>query len=214
MALTLLDPHIYLASASPRRRTLLAQIGIRHQHLRVRVDETPGIRERPASFTLRMALAKARAGWQSLSAKVARPVLGADTVVVVDEQIFGKPNSRGDALSMLQQLSGRTHEVFSAVALVHGTLEDSRLQRSRVEFRHLDAAECLRYWESGEPADKAGAYAIQGYGGTFVRRLEGSYSGVMGLPLYETWELVTAFGISPDAASIPPIQSRPEDTQS
>jgi septum formation protein len=208
------EPHIYLASASPRRRILLAQIGVRHRRLSVRIDETPAPRERPAGFALRMALAKARAGQQSLNAGDRRLVLGADTVVVVDEQIFGKPDSREHALSMLRQLSGRVHEVLSAVALVYGTREATRVQRSRVEFRPLDAAECQRYWDSGEPLDKAGGYAIQGYGATFVRRLEGSYSGVMGLPLYETWELLAELGFAIDPPPPPRARTPAGDGQS
>ncbi|HXH03274.1 MAG TPA: Maf family protein [Candidatus Competibacteraceae bacterium] len=187
---------IYLASASPRRRELLAQINVAFDVLQVEVDETPLPAETPADYVARLALAKARAGWERLETRPPRPVLGADTAVVIDGRILGKPRDRDDGLAMLALLSGREHQVLSAVALVQGGREALRVQLSRVRFRPLSAAECAAYWASGEPADKAGAYAIQGLAALFVQALEGSYSGVMGLPLYETGELLTEFGIA------------------
>jgi len=184
---------IHLASQSPRRRELLAQIGIRHDVLEVEVDETPRGGEAPAEYVLRLALAKARAGHRL---RPDRPVLGADTAVVQDDRILGKPLDRQDAAAMLAQLSGREHRVLTAVALV-GDREETRLSVSRVRFRPIDAAEAAAYWETGEPADKAGGYAVQGLGALFVESIGGSYSGVMGLPLFETGELLRRAGIAP-----------------
>lgn len=184
---------IHLASQSPRRRELLAQIGIRHDVIDVEVDETPRAGEAPAEYVLRLALAKARAGHRL---RPDRPVLGADTAVVQDDRILGKPLDRQDAAAMLAQLSGREHRVLTAVALV-GDREDTRLSVSHVRFRPIDAAEAAAYWETGEPADKAGGYAVQGLGALFVESIGGSYSGVMGLPLFETGELLRRAGIAP-----------------
>ena len=184
---------IHLASQSPRRRELLAQIGIRHDVIAVEVDETPRAGEAPAEYVLRLALAKARAGHRL---RPDRPVLGADTAVVQDDRILGKPLDRQDAAAMLAQLSGREHRVLTAVALV-GDREETRLSVSRVRLRPIDAAEAAAYWETGEPADKAGGYAVQGLGALFVESIGGSYSGVMGLPLFETGELLRRAGIAP-----------------
>lgn len=184
---------IHLASQSPRRRELLAQIGIRHDVIDVEVDETPRAGEAPAEYVLRLALAKARAGHRL---RPDRPVLGADTAVVQDDRILGKPLDRQDAAAMLAQLSGREHRVLTAVALV-GDREETRLSVSHVRFRPIDAAEAAAYWETGEPADKAGGYAVQGLGALFVESIGGSYSGVMGLPLFETGELLRRAGIAP-----------------
>ena len=184
---------IHLASQSPRRRELLAQIGIRHDVIGVEVDETPRAGEAPAEYVLRLALAKARAGHRL---RPDRPVLGADTAVVQDDRVLGKPLDRQDAAAMLAQLSGREHRVLTAVALV-GDREETRLSVSRVRFRPIDAAEAAAYWETGEPADKAGGYAVQGLGALFVESIGGSYSGVMGLPLFETGELLRRAGIAP-----------------
>lgn len=184
---------IYLASASPRRRELLEQIGVRFEVMIAPVDESRHSDEAPELYVSRMALEKARAGLARRAA--ARPVLGADTAVVVDGDVLGKPRDRADALNILQRLSGRTHHVYTAVALVDDEREASRLSVSAVSFRVLSEDERARYWVSGEPADKAGAYAIQGRGAVFVSRIEGSYSGVTGLPLFETAELLRAFGV-------------------
>jgi septum formation protein len=186
---------IYLASNSPRRRELLDQIGVTHRVLRVEVDEAARPGEAAAELVQRLALAKAQAGCLALPQEDGRPVLGADTVVVCGGRVLGKPRDRADALAMLAALSGRTHEVLTAVALADRRQERVLLSRSRVGFRDISAAEAEAYWASGEPADKAGAYAIQGLGAVFVRTLEGSYSGVMGLPLFETAQLLNEFGI-------------------
>lgn len=184
---------IYLASQSPRRQELLQQVGVHYELLPVTVDETPAAGEKAADYAQRLALAKAQAGWSSLAGKNPLPVLGADTVVVANGTIMGKPRDRQQAIEMLQVLSGATHTVLTAVALV---AEDRlvRLNTSHVTFRTLSLSECEAYWESGEPLDKAGAYAIQGLGAAFITRLEGSYSGVMGLPLFETVDMLETFG--------------------
>jgi len=197
-------PQVYLASASPRRGELLAQIGVGYERVSAPVDESVHPGEAPETFVLRIALAKARAGRAALDADGAGrgvepgvvPVLGADTAVVVDGEVLGKPRDRDHGLQMLARLAGRDHWVLSAVALI-GEREATRLSASRVSFRGLGGAECLAYWRTGEPRDKAGAYAIQGLGALFVAHLEGSYSGVMGLPLYETADLLYEFGIRP-----------------
>ncbi len=184
---------LYLASSSPRRRELLEQVGVAYRVLPVDVPEVLHPGEAPEEYVLRLALAKARAGRDAL-AGAAGMVLGADTAVVVAGEVLGKPADRAAALAMLARLSGRVHQVLSAVALVAGEREESRLSVSRVSFRPIEPAEAAAYWASGEPADKAGAYAIQGRGALFVTHLEGSYSGVMGLPIFETAELITRFG--------------------
>jgi septum formation protein len=184
-------PQIALASRSPRRRELLAQIGVRHRVVDVDVDESPRPAEVPAEYVLRLALAKARA---ARGREPGLPVLGADTAVVVDDAILGKPADRADALAMLARLSGREHRVLTAVALV-GDREATRLSVSHVRFRAVGPDEAAAYWATNEPADKAGAYAIQGLGALFVESLTGSHSGVMGLPLFETAELLRHAGI-------------------
>lgn len=187
---------VYLASASPRRRELLAQIGVSYRLLAVEVDETPLERESPTELVRRLALAKARAGSLGLGGAGHPPVLAADTVVVLDTEILGKPRDRADGLAMLDKLSARHHQVFTGVALCRGggPLE-SRVSCSRVGFRHIAPTEASAYWASGEPVDKAGAYAIQGLAAIFVNHLEGSYSGVMGLPLFETAQLLAMAGV-------------------
>lgn len=185
---------LILASASPRRRELLDQIGADYRVHPTDVDETPRAGEGPEAFVTRMALAKARAGWKAQGSGL--PVLGADTVVSLDGAILGKPVDRNDALHMLGRLSGNTHRVLSAVALVHGEREALKVSETRVRFRTLAPREIGVYWDSGEPVDKAGAYAIQGLGALFVEHLEGSYTGVVGLPLFETGQLLEAFGVA------------------
>jgi septum formation protein len=185
---------LILASSSPRRRELLDQIGVTYRVQPVAVDETPREGESPEAFARRMALEKARAGWMAQGTGL--PVLGADTVVTLDGVILGKPADRAEALHMLGRLSGSTHRVLSAVALKHGGREAVRLSETRVRFRTLAPEEIAAYWDSGEPADKAGAYGVQGLGALFVEHLEGSYTGVVGLPLYETGQLLEAFGIA------------------
>ena len=198
------QPFVYLASRSPRRQELLRQLNVRFDELRFR--EAAG---RPADvvegaldaepvhhYVERIARTKASVGWQQVQRRVLpqRAVLAADTEVSVDGAIFGKPVDAHDARRMLSRLSGRTHEVLTAVALRWQEELLVEVSRSEVTFRSLSADEIERYVGSGEPFDKAGAYAIQGRAAAFVSRLEGSYSGVMGLPLYETAELLARIG--------------------
>ena len=184
---------IYLASASPRRRELLQQIGVSFRLVGTELDERPRLNEAPAAYVSRLAAAKADAGWLGRSAAIA-PVLAADTAVVLDGAILGKPRDRADAEHMLLKLSGRTHEVMTAVAVRSTAGNEVKVSHSLVTFRNLDAGEVRAYWDTGEPRDKAGAYAIQGFAATFIQDLKGSYSGVMGLPLFETAELLKATG--------------------
>lgn len=186
---------LYLASGSPRRRELLAQIGVPHITLSATVDETVRPAEIASAYVERLAREKALAGLASLSEADGACVLGADTAVVLDGRILGKPTDRDDALATLVQLSGREHEVLTAVALADANRCESRVVASRVRFRPITRAELETYWASGEPADKAGSYAIQGLGAVFVSRVEGSYSAVVGLPLLETAEMLAGFGI-------------------
>jgi septum formation protein len=193
-------PQIYLASSSPRRRELLAQIGVVVEVVSQDVSENRLDGESPESYVKRLALEKARSGLAGLVDRSFLPVLGADTAVVVENEVLGKPVDKADALAMLQRLSGRSHRVLSAVAVVRRDdlgqdREDVRLSESVVEFRAITEKECEAYWHTGEPMDKAGAYAIQGLAAVFIDRIEGSYSGVMGLPLFETGELLQLFGI-------------------
>lgn len=185
---------IGLASRSPQRRALLDQIGLRYSVLDVEVDETWGRGEPADEYVRRLAHQKAHAGWLGGGWRRGLPVLGADTAVVVDGCVLGKPRGREEAMGMLERLSGREHEVMTGVAVVAEEAH-ARLSVTRVRLRVLSVAERLAYWQSGEPADKAGAYAIQGLGAVFVDRIEGSFSGVVGLPLYETADLLAAFGI-------------------
>jgi septum formation protein len=180
---------IYLASKSPRRAELLRQIHVAFEPVDVDIPEQAAPGEAPEAYVRRVALEKARAGGRRLQSPEAA-VLGADTAVVIDGAILGKPRDRDDALAMLARLSGRSHRVFSAVALTSGAGEDSAVSVSEVRFREIGADERQWYWDTGEPADKAEAYAIQGLGAVFVKHLSGSYSGVMGLPLYETGRLL------------------------
>lgn len=186
-------PQLILASASPRRAALLAQLRLVFRVLPTNVDETPRPHEPVVSLVERLALAKARASALTTDQRV--PTLGADTVVVCDGVTLGKPNDRADWLEMLQRLSGRWHEVHTAVALVQRDRAAVRLSLSRVHFREISPREAAAYWASGEPCDKAGGYGIQGIGGIFVRRIEGSFSGIAGLPLAETEALLNTFGV-------------------
>ena len=185
---------VYLASASPRRRELLAQLGIRCEVLAVGVDESPRPGETAADLVCRLASAKAVAGVAVRPASASAPVVAADTAVALGTELFGKPVDEADANRILNRLSGRTHAVYTAVAVADGGRERVQLSRSEVTFRPLGAAEIAAYWRTGEPADKAGAYAIQGRGAQFIAGLSGSYSGVMGLPLFETARLLAFFG--------------------
>jgi septum formation protein len=185
-------PVVRLASVSPRRRELLAQIGVPHVVTGAHIDESVHPGERPHDYVQRMARTKAQTVREQ---DPSLPVLAADTTVVLDGQIFGKPVDRADALRMLGLLSDRTHEVLTAVALAATADLEMRVSVSAVRFRALSADEIGAYWDTGEPRDKAGAYAVQGLGAVFIESLSGSYSGVMGLPLFETSELLRAAGV-------------------
>ena len=194
------EPQLYLASTSPRRRELLAQLGISVEVVSQDVSEIRLSGESPESYVKRLALEKARSGLESLGERSLLPVLGADTAVVVENEVLGKPVGKTDALAMLQRLSGCKHRVLSAVAVVGRDdlgqdREDVRVSESDVFFRAITIKESEAYWDTGEPVDKAGAYAIQGLAAILIERIEGSYSGVMGLPLFETGELLQHFGI-------------------
>lgn len=190
-----MNPIIYLASASPRRQELLEQIGVGFELLAVDVPEMPLEGESAGDYAVRVAIDKARAGRRHISTGRPLPVLGADTAVVVGDRILGKPSDRDDALAMLALLSGTTHRVVTAVAMAGPDGDEAvRVSDSRVTFRATTPAERAAYWDTGEPLGKAGGYAIQGRAAVFIERLEGSYSGVMGLPIFETAELLRAFG--------------------
>jgi septum formation protein len=184
---------VYLASASPRRRELLRQIGVPFRVIGANIDESVQPGEAAPGYVARLAAAKADAGWRS---QRDAPVLAADTAVILDQQILGKPNDREDAMAMLQRLAGRTHEVLTAIALRTDGGIEARISHSWVTFRPIDSAEASAYWDTGEPRDKAGAYAIQGAAAVFIAELRGSYSGVMGLPLFETAQLLQAAGVA------------------
>jgi septum formation protein len=187
---------VYLASGSPRRHELLQQIGVSFRVVGTAVDEAVWPDEAPAAYVLRLAAAKADAGWERSRDENDVPVLAADTAVVLDGDILGKPADQEDAAGMLGRLSGRTHQVLTAVALrTLGGLQ-SRISRSEVTFRAIAVSEAQAYWETGEACDKAGAYAVQGRAAVFISDLHGSYSGVMGLPLFETAELLSDAGVA------------------
>lgn len=189
---------VYLASASPRRRELLAQIGVRFDVHPVDLDESEIMGESPEEYVQRLAIGKAAAGWdltQSLN-NPPLPVIGSDTSVVFDGQILGKPENKAQGLAMLQALSGNTHTVMSAVAVQFEDRVECQLSCTKVEFKTLPPTLIERYWDTGEPLDKAGAYGIQGFAAAFVKRIEGSYSGVVGLPIMETVTLLDRFNVS------------------
>jgi septum formation protein len=202
---------IYLASASPRRSELLRQIGVRFEVVPAQIPEIQEDGEAPNHYVTRLARAKADAVWESIAARSAgavveaRPVLAADTVVVIDERVLGKPADTAEAMAMLAELSGRTHRVLTAVALRCGRSLEVLLCRSEVRFRETSAEERALYCRSGEPFDKAGAYGIQGRAAAFIEHLSGSYSSVVGLPLFETAMLLERCGVElwGDAAPAP-----------
>lgn len=194
-------PLLCLASRSPRRRQLLAQIGVPCTVAGADIDESIRPEESARDYVTRLAREKALAVRRTGEAL---PVLAADTTVVLDGCIYGKPRDRSDAVAMLGRLSGRTHEVLTAVVLADSKGLGERLSASSVRFRRLDASECAAYWDTGEPCDKAGGYAVQGLAAVFIEALSGSYSAVMGLPLFETAELLHAAGISYWAGRLPP----------
>ena len=196
---------IYLASRSTRRRELLRQIGVGYELLMLRedqrrggdVDESPHPGEAPRDYAVRVARMKAAAGLQAMARRLGpgKPVLAADTTIALDQHIIGKPDDADDAMRILSALSGRSHGVITAVSMAFADRLETRVSESTVTMRVLDAARIRRYVASGEPMDKAGAYAVQGRAATFITRIEGSYSGIMGLPLAETAELLALFGI-------------------
>ena len=188
-------PAIYLASASPRRQQLLQQLGVDFEVVATDVEERPRAGEDVRAYVMRLARAKAlRAAvlikQQSLPY---RQILGADTEVALDGEILGKPLDRAQGLAMLRRLSGRTHQVLTAIALLHQDGLEEDLSESQVTFAPLSDADVERYWASGEPADKAGGYAVQGQAAGFIERIEGSYSGIVGLPLFELARLLKKF---------------------
>ena len=186
-----------MASASARRRELLCQLGLQAEVLPVDLDESTMQGESASDYVTRLARAKARAGFERLARPPATLVLGADTTVLVDHQILGKPVDRDAALQMLTLLSGRSHQVLTAIAVCDNDGEHCELNQTEVVMGPISEAERDWYWDTGEPCDKAGAYAIQGLGARFVRSIRGSYSGVMGLPLYETAKLLRMRGLEP-----------------
>jgi len=202
--MSIAQPRIYLASQSPRRRELLKQIGINFEVLLLRsdprrqidVDETPLASELPEDYVQRICVAKAHAGWNALLSRNRPPfpVLAADTTVTLDGHIFGKPRDREDAAAILRKLSGKQHQVLSAVTVAYEDSAETRMSATTVTFAELSEERIHRYVLTNEGHDKAGAYGIQGHAGAFVQHIEGSYSGVMGLPLFETVELLRAFG--------------------
>ncbi len=194
-------PGLILASASPRRQAILRALGIAVELRPADIDETRQPGETPGAMVCRLAAAKAAA----VGARARGPVLAADTAVAIDDEVFGKPLGEEHALEMLARLSGRTHEVYSGVALCVQGHVSSALSRTAVTFREIERCEAQSYWRTGEPAGKAGAYAIQGFGALFVASIIGSYSGVVGLPVFETAGLLRAAGIDllPGAKSPP-----------
>lgn len=200
-----LERHIYLASRSARRRDLLKQMGVSFEMLLLRegpgrdadFDETPAAGETPRDYTARVARMKADAGWMRLEQRrlMRHPVLAADTTVALGAEILGKPTDREDAVAMLKRLSGNTHCVYSAVAVKYNDRLEEVMSATEVRFRELADDEIRRYVATGEPFDKSGAYAIQGKGSLFIEHIAGSYSGVVGLPVYETSQVLASFGL-------------------
>lgn len=182
---------IYLASNSPRRAELLKQIAVPFSLVNASIEEKREVGETAENYVLRLALEKAQAGFENSDRT--RPVLGADTIVVIDGQILEKPVDQLHAKKMLQLLSGRTHQVFTAIALVSSQCSKTRLVTTDVSFKELSEQEIAEYWLTGEPLDKAAGYGIQGVAGKFVSNINGSYSAVVGLPLYETEQLIKEF---------------------
>jgi septum formation protein len=200
-----MTPEVYLASSSPRRRALLAQLGLNFDVLHPNVDESAVSGESAEQYVIRLAKEKARTGWQLLTQQGTncRLVIGADTCIVLADDLIGKPSDKPHYEQIMTQLSGTIHQVYSAVAMAgHDPVSGAnpavkyRFSRSDVEFREISAQEREMYWQSGEPADKAGGYAIQGLAAAFVKNINGSYSGIVGLPLFETAELLREFGVN------------------
>ncbi len=188
------QPLVILASASPRRAELLRQIGVSFEQHPSSIDETRLPGESPEAYVQRLAAEKAHAALAKCNDCV---VIGSDTVVVLDSTVFGKPEDEQDHARMFAQLSGRTHHVLTAVTVTSGTDSRHALSRSSVTFSEISEADTARYWRTGEPADKAGGYAVQGMAAMFINNLSGSYSSVMGLPVRETALLLSEFGVIP-----------------
>lgn len=188
---------IYLASQSPRRAELLQQIGVSFEKLWCEIDETPHDQESPEDYVLRMAHEKSGAGWEKVVVESLerRPLLAADTSVICDGEILGKPADEGEAISMLEKLSGRSHQVMTAVAITDGDRLLSERSVTEVTFNPLNSDLIREYVATGEPLDKAGAYGIQGFGAVLVSRIQGSYPTVVGLPLMETAGLLRSFKV-------------------
>jgi septum formation protein len=199
-----LERHIYLASRSARRRDLLKQMGVNFEMLLLRegagreadFDETPLSGETPRDYAIRLAKLKAEAGWTRLEQRrlMRHPVLAADTTVALGNEILAKPKDREDAVAMLKRLSGSTHFVYSSVCVKFNDRMEDAMSETTVRFKQLSDDEIRRYVATGEPFDKAGAYGIQGKAGMFIEHISGSYTGVMGLPVFETARLLSAFG--------------------
>ena len=184
---------LFLASSSPRRKELFEQIGIVFEIVIAPVEEVALPNESPKSFAIRMAVEKAMAGYDKLSGEDIF-VVGGDTIVILEDKVFGKPKHQQDAIKMLTLLSGKTHRVISAVAIVHKGVVLFDTSETKVTFKTLTPIEIMTYWQTSEPKGKAGAYAIQGLGASFIKNIEGSYSGVMGLPLFELSALLSKVG--------------------
>jgi len=189
--------HIILASASPRRRELLAQIGVRAFVQAVDIDESHKPGESVMAYVQRLAMEKAQCGFETIKNDKNLPVLGSDTVVEIDGRILGKPKSRQQAKEMLQQLSAKKHTVHTSVAIVTSEISVSGTSSSEVLFDTIEDSDIERYIATGEEDDKAGSYAIQGIAAQFIRNINGSFSGVMGLPLYETAQLLKQCDVLP-----------------
>lgn len=189
---------LYLASQSPRRRELLAQIGVKHTQINVNVTEQQAPLESPVDYVQRLAAEKSEAGWQQLVSQglPRAPVLGADTIVECEGQVLEKPKDEADGLAMLALLSARVHRVLTAVALTSDRGQEVRLSCTEVTFAAISLQQAKRYWQTGEPIDKAGGYGIQGLGAVFVEHIVGSYSGVVGLPLAQTAQLLDNFDVA------------------
>ena len=192
-----MSSRVWLASTSPRRRELLTQIGIPFTVVQASVDESRLSGETPQAYVKRLSVAKACAGEVAVRANHMQPapVIGADTSVVLGDTILGKPANQAEAVDMLLSLSGREHVVLTAVAVTEDGQHQARLSETRVRFREISVAEARAYWNTGEPRDKAGAYGIQGLGAVFVESISGSYSGVVGLPIFETTELLKLYKV-------------------
>lgn len=185
---------VYLASKSPRRKEILDQMKLQFETLDVDVDEEVIDKEAPEEYVVRVAKEKALAG-RKVAKNIDLPVIGSDTCIFFNGIIMGKPVDKAQGINFLSQLSAQQHEVITGVSICGEFKTESLVQRNRVTFRKLDIKEIESYWETGEPVDKAGAYAIQGLGAVFIQNIEGSYSGIMGLPIFETAQLLKKFGI-------------------